>query len=147
MLEDFAVKFFGRRFKCLDAGFEKSEPVDVVIRPEDIDIVPPDDGHLCGTVTSVTFKGVHYDTIVDFHGFKWLIQTTELHPVGSYIGIRLEPDDIHIMRKSEYSGMFGDYSSYSAEYDEINDPDLYPEDYSEEVSEPSSGEEAAKDEE
>lgn len=147
MLEDFAVKFFGRRFKCLDAGFEKNEPVDVVIRPEDIDIVPPDDGHLCGTVTSVTFKGVHYDTIVDFHGFKWLIQTTELHPVGSYIGIRLEPDDIHIMRKSEYSGLFGDYSSYSAEYDEINDPDLYPEDFSEEVSEPSSGEEAAKDEE
>ena len=140
MPEDYLVKFFGRRFKCLDAGFSKDEPVDVVIRPEDIDIVPPDGGHLCGTVTSVTFKGVHYDTIVDFHGFKWLIQTTEYHPVGSYIGIRLEPDDIHIMHKSEYSGMFGDYSSYSAEYDEINDPDLYPEDISEEVSEPSAEE-------
>ena len=70
MLEDRLVKFFGRKFKCVDAGFEKNEPVDVVIRPEDIDIVPPDDGHLCGTVTSVTFKGVHYDTIVDFKGFK-----------------------------------------------------------------------------
>ncbi len=147
MPEDFSVRFFGRRFKCLDSGFEKNEPVDVVIRPEDIDIVPPDDGHLCGTVTSVTFKGVHYDTIVDFHGFKWLIQTTEFHPVGSYIGIRLEPDDIHIMHKSEYSGLFGDYSSYSAEYDEINDPDLYPEDISEEVLEPSAEEEAAQDEE
>ena len=117
MLEDRLVKFFGRKFKCVDAGFEKNEPVDVVIRPEDIDIVPPDDGHLCGTVTSVTFKGVHYDTIVDFKGFKWLIQTTDFYEVGSYIGIRLEPEDIHIMHKSEYSGMFGDYSSYSAEYD------------------------------
>ena len=128
MLEDRLVKFFGRRFKCVDSGFEKNEPVDVVIRPEDIDIVPPDAGHLCGTVTSVTFKGVHYDTIVDFKGFKWLIQTTDFYDVGSYIGIRLEPEDIHIMHKSEYSGMFGDYSSYSSEYDEMDDPDLYPED-------------------
>ena len=125
MLEDRLVKFFGRKFKCVDAGFEKNEPVDVVIRPEDIDIVPPDDGHLCGTVTSVTFKGVHYDTIVDFKGFKWLIQTTDFNEVGSYIGIRLEPEDIHIMHKSEYSGMFGDYSSYSAEYDEMDDPEVY----------------------
>ena len=125
MLEDRLVKFFGRKFKCVDAGFERNEPVDVVIRPEDIDIVPPDDGHLCGTVTSVTFKGVHYDTIVDFKGFKWLIQTTDFNEVGSYIGIRLEPEDIHIMHKSEYSGMFGDYSSYSAEYDEMDDPEVY----------------------
>ena len=91
MLEDRLVKFFGRRFKCVDSGFEKNEPVDVVIRPEDIDIVPPDEGHLCGTVTSVTFKGVHYDTIVDFKGFKWLIQTTDFYDVGTYNGIRLEP--------------------------------------------------------
>ncbi len=121
MLEDCKVKFFGRTFTCVDKGFEKNEPVDVVIRPEDIDIVEADAGHLCGTVTSVTFKGVHYDTIVDFKGFKWLIQTTDYCPEGSYIGIRLNPEDIHIMRKSEYSGMFGDYSSYSAEYDEIAD--------------------------
>ena len=121
MLEDYKVKFFGRTFKCVDKGFEKNEPVDVVIRPEDIDIVEADAGHLCGTVTSVTFKGVHYDTIVDFKGFKWLIQTTDFCPEGSYIGIRLNPEDIHIMHKSEYSGMFGDYSSYSAEYDEIAD--------------------------
>ena len=121
MLEDYQVKFFGRKFQCVDKGFEKNEPVDVVIRPEDIDIVPPEEGHLCGTVTSVTFKGVHYDTIVDFKGFKWLIQTTDFCPVDSYIGIRLNPEDIHIMHKSEYSGLYGDYSSYSAEYDEIAD--------------------------
>ena len=123
MRSDYVVEFFGRKFRCLDHGFAKDEPVDVVIRPEDVDIVPPDSGHLCGTVTSVTFKGVHYDTIVDFKGFKWLIQTTDLHRPGEYIGIRLTPNDIHVMKKSEYSGMFGDYSSYSAEYDEINDPD------------------------
>lgn len=124
MLEDCLVKFFGRKFICVDKGFEKNEPVDVVIRPEDIDIVSADEGHLCGTVTSVTFKGVHYDTIVDFKGFKWLIQTTDYCPEGSYIGIRLNPEDIHIMHKSEYSGQFGDYSSYSAEYDEIADAEV-----------------------
>ena len=124
MRADRLVEFFGRRFECVDSGFEKDEPVDVVIRPEDIDIVSPESGRLCGTVTSVTFKGVHYDTIVDFKGFKWLIQTTDFCPVGSGIGIKLNPEDIHIMKKSEYSGMFGDYSSYSAEYDEIADPEF-----------------------
>lgn len=124
MLQDELVQFFGRKFACVDRGFAPNEPVDVVIRPEDIDIVAPDAGHLCGTVTSVTFKGVHYDTIVDFKGFKWLIQTTDYCPVGSYIGIRLNPEDIHIMHKSDYSGMFGDYSSYSAEYDEIADAEV-----------------------
>ncbi len=123
MREDFLVEFYGYKFKCIDKGFRKDEPIDVVIRPEDIDIVAPEAGHLCGTVTSVTFKGVHYDIIVDFKGFKWLIQTTDFQPVGAYIGIMLTPDDIHVMKKSEYSGQFGDYSSYSAEYDEINDPD------------------------
>ena len=117
-------KFFGRKFRCVDHGFAKDEPVDVVIRPEDMDIVPPDAGHLCGTVTSVTFKGVHYDTIVDFKGFKWLIQTTDLPPARRRTSASASsPNDIHVMKKSEYSGMFGDYSSYSAEYDEINDPD------------------------
>ena len=119
MLADYKVKFFGRTFKCLDAGFEPNEPVDVVIRPEDIDFVPPEEGHLTGTVTSVTFKGLNYDIIVDFKGFKWLIQTTDYQPEGANVGIRLNPEDIHIMHKSEYSGMFGDYSSYSAEYDEL----------------------------
>ena len=121
MLEDYLVEFFGRKFSCLDAGFEKNEPVDVVIRPEDIDIVEPVKGHLTGLVTNVTFKGVHYDTIVDFKGFKWLIQTTDFYPEGSTIGIVLNPEDIHIMKKSAYSGMFGDYSSYSEEFDELGD--------------------------
>jgi len=119
MLEDYKVRFFGRTFKCLDAGFAPNEPVDVVIRPEDIDFVPPEEGHLVGTVTSVTFKGLNYDIIVEFKGFKWLIQTTDYQGVGATVGIRLNPEDIHIMHKSEYSGMFGDYSSYSAEYDEL----------------------------
>ena len=121
MLEDFKVRFFGRNFRCVDQGFAPNEPVDVVIRPEDIDIVAPEEGHLVGTVTSVTFKGLNYDIIVEFKGFKWLIQTTDFHGVGSTIGIRLNPEDIHIMKKSEYSGMFGDYSSYSAEYDELTE--------------------------
>ena len=127
MHEDYVVEFFNRKFKCLDKGFAPMEPVDVVIRPEDIDIVPEDEGQLKGTVTAVTFKGVHYDTIVDFKGFKWLIQTTEFHPVGQTIGIVLNPDDIHIMHKSQYSGMFGDYSSYSEEYDEMDDVTLLDE--------------------
>ena len=120
MLEDRLVKMYGRTFNCLDEGFAPNEPVDVVIRPEDIDIVPKEEGQLIGKVTEVTFKGVHYDTIVDFRGFKWLIQTTDFAPVGKRIGVKIDPDGFHIMRKSEYSGKFGDYSSYSAEYDELN---------------------------
>ena len=121
MLSDYKVRFFGRTFQCVDKGFEPNEPVDVVIRPEDIDIVPASEGHLVGTVTAITFKGLNYDIIVEFRGFKWLIQTTDFHGVGATIGIRLNPEDIHIMHKSEYSGMFGDYSSYSAEYDELTE--------------------------
>jgi spermidine/putrescine transport system ATP-binding protein len=128
MLEDGVVEIFGRRFACLDSGFARNEAVDVVIRPEDVDIVAPGVGMLTGTVTNVTFKGVHYDIIVDFKGFKWLIQTTDLSPVGERIGIKIDPDGIHIMKKSRYSGIFGDYSSYSAEYDEISDATLEPED-------------------
>ena len=121
MLADYKVRFFGRTCECLDKGFEPNESVDVVIRPEDIDIVPKERGHLTGTVTGITFKGLNYDIIVDFRGFKWLIQTTDYHGEGETIGIRLNPEDIHIMKKSEYSGMFGDYSSYSAEYDELTE--------------------------
>jgi spermidine/putrescine transport system ATP-binding protein len=132
MIADGIVEIFGRRFKCLDGGFEPNEPVDVVIRPEDVDIVDAKDGMLTGTVTNITFKGVHYDVIVDFKGFKWLIQTTDFCPVDSYIGIKIDPDGIHIMKKSAYSGMFGDYSSYSAEYDEISDADYEPEEPSDE---------------
>jgi spermidine/putrescine transport system ATP-binding protein len=121
MRADGVVEIFNRRFQCLDRGFDKDEAVDVVIRPEDVDIVPEDQGQLRGTVTNVTFKGMQYDIIVDFYGFKWLIQTTDLTPVGKCIGIKIDPDGIHVMKKSHYSGMFGDYSSYSEEYEEIGD--------------------------
>ena len=126
MLQDNLVKMYGKKFPCLDGGFEPNEPVDVVIRPEDIDIVPVEQGQLTGTVTSVTFKGMQYDIIVDFKGFKWLIQTTDYSPEGARIGIKIDPDGIHIMKKSQYSGMFGDYSSFSEEYDELDDAGLEP---------------------
>ena len=121
MVRDKLVKMYGREFPCLDGGFAENEPVDVVIRPEDIDIVPMEQGQLVGTVTSVTFKGMQYDIIVDFRGFKWLIQTTDHSPVGARIGIKIDPDGIHIMKKSQYSGMFGDYSSFTEEYEEMSD--------------------------
>ena len=124
MPEDNVVQMYGKRFPCLDSGFAPSEAVDVVIRPEDIDIVPVEQGQLTGTVTSVTFKGMQYDIIVDFKGFKWLIQTTDHCPEGSRIGIKIDPDGIHVMKKSAYSGMFGDYSSFSEEYDELDDASL-----------------------
>ena len=124
MLEDKLVQMYGRKFPCLDGGFAPNEPVDVVIRPEDIDIVPVEQGQLIGTVTSVTFKGMQYDIIVDFKGFKWLIQTTDHSPEGSRIGIKIDPDGIHVMKKSEYSGMFGDYSSFSEEYEELEEASL-----------------------
>lgn len=122
MLEDYKVKFAGHTFQCLDKGFDKNEPVDVVIRPEDVDIVEPEQTALHGTVTSVTFLGVHYEIIVDVKGFKWMIQTTDFVAEGEWIGLQLEPDAIHIMKKSKYSGMFGDYSSFSEEMDELSNP-------------------------
>ena len=124
MVRDKLVQMYGRQFPCLDGGFEPNEPVDVVIRPEDIDIVPVEQGQLTGTVTNVTFKGMQYDIIVDFKGFKWLIQTTDHSPEGTRIGIKIDPDGIHVMKKSQYSGMFGDYSSFSDEYDDLDDASL-----------------------
>jgi len=121
MRRDYEVEFFGHRYQCLDKGFSRNEPVDVVIRPEDIDIVPPDGNHLTATVTNVIFKGIFYDTFVDVGDFKWLIQTTDYHEIGGEIGISLDPDAIHVMKKSDYSEQFGDYSSYSAEYDEMEE--------------------------
>ena len=121
MVRDKLVQMYGKQFPCLDGGFAENEPVDVVIRPEDIDIVPVEQGQLIGTVTNVTFKGMQYDIIVDFRGFKWLIQTTDHSPVGARIGVKIDPDGFHIMKKSEYSGLFGDYSSYSEEYEELAD--------------------------
>ena len=121
MLEDNKVRFHGHVFTCVDGGFAPKEPVDVVVRPEDVDIVPEDKGMLKGVVTSVTFLGVHYEIIVDINGFKWMIQTTDFVDVDEHIGLYIEPDAIHIMKKSAYSGMFGDYSSFSMEMDEIGE--------------------------
>ena len=121
MLADYKVNFSGHTFDCVDAGFEKRENVDVVIRPEDVDIVSEEKGMLNGVVTSVTFLGVHYEIIVDIGGIKWMIQTTDFVDVDEHIGLYIEPDAIHIMKKSEYSGMYGDYSSFSNEFDELSD--------------------------
>ena len=121
MLADRKVSFAGHVFECVDSGFEKRQPVDVVVRPEDVDIVSEEKGMLKGVVTSVTFLGVHYEIIVDINGFKWMIQTTDFVDVDEHIGLSIDPDAIHIMKKSEYSGMFGDYSSFSMEMDEIGE--------------------------
>ena len=116
MIEDFKVKFSGKEFKCLDKGFEKMSNVDVVIRPEDIKVVSPENGDISGMVTSVTFKGVHNEIIVDVSGFKWMIQTIENQETGDEIGLVIEPDDIHIMKTSLYSSEVGDYSAFSDEF-------------------------------
>ena len=120
MLDDYRCFFSGKEFKCLDTGFEKNEPVDVVVRPEDVDVVPVEEGMVCGTVTNLTFKGVHYEIIVDIGNFKWMIQTTDYQPVGAHIGLKIDPDAIHVMKKSEYSGKFGDYSTFSDEIEEMS---------------------------
>ena len=127
MVRDGVVRMYRREFPCVDKGFAPNEPVDVVIRPEDIDIVPVEQGQIVGTVTNVTFKGMQYDIIVDLGGFKWLIQTTDHSPVGAQVGVKIDPDGFHIMKKSEYSGQFGDYSSYSEEYEEMGDASVEPE--------------------
>ncbi|MBQ9516629.1 MAG: ABC transporter ATP-binding protein [Eubacterium sp.] len=123
MLDDYKVTFGGVKFKCLDSGFEKNEFVEAVVRPEDIKIVEVGaKAALSGTITGVTFKGVHFEILVDVGGFIWMIQTTqEGLKVGDKIGMYIEPDAIHIMKRSEYSGEFGDYSYFSDEMDHISD--------------------------
>lgn len=135
MHSDFSVEFQGIKFQCVDKGFGKDEPVDVVVRPEDVDIVAPEDGMLKGIVTSVTFKGVHYEIIVDIDGFKWMVQTTEYSAVGDKIGISVKPDEIQVMKKSEYSGLYGDYSSFSEEFDELSNPSVEADDAGGETAE------------
>ena len=122
MKADYKVTFARHTFECLDKGFDEGEEVDVVVRPEDVDIVPVEKGMVTGVVTSVTFRGVHFEIIVEVDGFKWMIQTTDEHHEGDTVGIFVEPDAIHIMKKSEYSGLYGDYSSYSDELDSLSDP-------------------------
>ncbi|MCI5947599.1 MAG: ABC transporter ATP-binding protein [Oscillospiraceae bacterium] len=125
MRADFWVEMAGHRFKCLDKGFGVDENVDVVVRPEDVDVVKKENAMISGVVTSITFKGVYYEIIVEIKGFKWMIQSTEYYAVGSVIGINVDPDAIHIMKKSKYSGLYGDYSSFSEEFDELSDATVY----------------------
>ena len=126
MVEDYKTKFSGQVFSCLDYGFEKNEPVDIVIRPEDVDVVPVERGMLTGKVINVTFKGVHYEVIVEIDGFKWMIQTTDYVAPEATVGIYIEPDAIHVMKKSQYSGKIGDYSSYSEELEHLSDVNEIP---------------------
>ena len=99
MLEDNLVKMLDTEFQCVDEGFGKNEPVDVVVRPEDVMIVGEDVGMLTGTVESVLFKGVHYEMIIDSGSMKWKVHSTTMQPVGSRVGLTIVPFNIHIMRK------------------------------------------------
>lgn len=100
MLHDELVEIFGARFVCVDKGFGNNTPVDVVIRPEDIDLVEPENGTLLGVVTHLIFKGVHYEMEVTTpDGFEWLVHSTDLFPVGQKVGIHVDPFDIQIMNK------------------------------------------------
>lgn len=99
MKEDYYVEFSNKTFKCVDSGFEKDEQVDVVIRPEDLDIVSPEKGLLTGIVESVVFKGVHYEMIVRENDEKWLVHSTDMEPVGTMVGLEFVPEDLHIMKQ------------------------------------------------
>ena len=121
MIADEKVKFAGHLFDCVDGGFDKNEPVDVVVRPEDVDVVAVDKGMLTGVVSSVTFKGDYYEIIVDVGGFKWMVETSDYAAPDTTIGLHIEPEAIHVMKKSEFSGQFGDYSSFSDELDRLSD--------------------------
>ena len=122
MIKDYYVRISGVVFDCLDKGFEPNEKVEAVIRPEDIKIHElGTKDTLPGKVTDVVFKGTFFETFVDVGGFIWLVQTTEYHKVGETIGMYIDADSIDVMKRSEYSGEFGDYSCFSDEFDHIND--------------------------
>ncbi|MDR2043612.1 MAG: ABC transporter ATP-binding protein [Clostridium sp.] len=101
MLEDRLVEILGTQFACVDEGFGRNKPVDVVIRPEDVELVAPKDGAIGGQVTHLIFKGVHYEMAVMAEGFEWLVHSTRMWEVGSQVGIRVDPYDIQIMNKPE----------------------------------------------
>ena len=101
MLDDFKVEFCGKLFDCVDKGFEKNENIEVVIRPEDIKMVEPNEGMLKGIVTSTVFKGVHYEILVKENDRVLMLHNTKSAEVGSELGMDIYPEDIHIMRKEE----------------------------------------------
>ena len=100
MIHDELVEIFGAKFACVDKGFGNNKPVDVVIRPEDIDLLKPEEGTLQGVVTHLIFKGVHYEMEVTTpDGFEWLVHSTDMFPVGQQVGLHVDPFDIQIMNK------------------------------------------------
>ena len=101
MIQDRLVQILGAKFDCVDTGFGQNKPVDVVIRPEDVDLVEPEKGTITGVVTHLIFKGVHYEMEVQANGFEWLVHSTDLFPVGQKVGIHVDPFDIQIMNKPE----------------------------------------------
>ncbi len=102
MRRDCLVESFGIQFPCVDTGFAKDEAVDVVVRPEDVLLVAPEKGEISGVVTSLIFKGVHYEMNVEARGFSWLVHSTKMEPVGSEVGICVDPENIQIMRKQPH---------------------------------------------
>lgn len=101
MIQDRLVQILGTKFDCVDTGFGQNKPVDVVIRPEDVDLVEPEKGTITGVVTHLIFKGVHYEMEVQANGFEWLVHSTDMFPVGQKVGIHVDPFDIQIMNKPE----------------------------------------------
>ena len=101
MIQDELVEILGARFSCVDKGFGINKPVDVVIRPEDVELVKPEDGTIKGVVSHLIFKGVHYEMEVMANGFEWLVHSTALFPVGTEVGIKVDPFNIQIMNKPE----------------------------------------------
>ena len=101
MIEDGVVEFSGRKFACVDKGFAQNENVDVVIRPEDLEITPPAQGMITGVVELVTFMGMHYIITVDSGGYKWQIRSTKAQEPGQAVGLSVAPDGIHVMRKQQ----------------------------------------------
>ncbi len=101
MIEDRLVQILGARFACVDEGFGRNKPVDVVIRPEDVELTLPEQGTIRGEVTHLIFKGVHYEMEVLANGFEWLVHSTKMFPVGTQVGIQVDPFNIQIMNKPE----------------------------------------------
>lgn len=100
MLEDKLVNIQNHVFRCVDTGFKLNEPIDAVIRPEDVRIHEPSEGDITGRVESVIFKGVHYEIVVNVNNYKWLVHTTKYQQPGDEVGLSIYPHDIHIMKKS-----------------------------------------------
>lgn len=101
MIQDKVVEILGVKIPCVDEGFGCNTPVDVVIRPEDVEIIEPGAGFMDGDIVSIIFKGVHYEISIMANGYEWLVHTTKMYPVGTHVGINVIPFNIQIMNKPE----------------------------------------------